>query len=84
MTATHIEHDKQNQRFVLSIEDQQAVLEYRVNGNTLDFVSTYVPPQFRGKGHAERLVRHGLAWAKEQGYDIQASCWYADKFLRHG
>ena len=42
----------------------------------------YVPAEFRGRGLAERLVRHGLQWAKAQGYDIQASCWYVRKFIR--
>jgi uncharacterized protein len=48
----------------------------------IDFNSTYVSPELRGKGVAEKLVRHGIKWAKEQGYELQASCWYAAKFLR--
>jgi len=40
-----------------------------------------VPFRLRGKGLAEQLVEVGLAWAKEQGYDIKADCWYVAKFL---
>ncbi|MGL4641014.1 MAG: GNAT family N-acetyltransferase, partial [Shewanella sp.] len=32
---------------------------------------------------AERLVRHGLKWAKAQNVEIQASCWYVQKFLKN-
>ena len=47
----------------------------------IDFTHTYVPFALRGQGLAERLVEVGLAWAKEQGYQIEASCWYVKKFL---
>ena len=43
---------------------------------------TFVPESLRGQGIAEKLVRTGLAWAREQGYQIEASCWYVRRFLR--
>jgi uncharacterized protein len=52
------------------------------SGAALDITSTYVPPEFRGKGLAENLVRKAIAWGKEQGYELHASCWYAAKFIR--
>jgi predicted GNAT family acetyltransferase len=36
----------------------------------------------RGSGVAEKLVRTGIRWAREQGYEMTASCWYAKRFLR--
>jgi uncharacterized protein len=75
-------HQLQNQKFVVQQDGQEAVLAYRlVDANQIDFYSTFVPPEFRGQGIAEKLVRTGIAWAKEQGYQIHASCWYAAKFL---
>jgi len=79
-----IRHQAERQRFVLELEDGEAVLDYRLlpGGRTIDFSHTYVPPALRGRGIAEKLVRSGLAWAREQGYEIQASCWYVQRFLR--
>lgn len=82
-----IQHQPEQRRFILDFEKHQAVLEYALETNpagitTIDFYSTYVPPEFRGKGFAEKLVRHGMAWARRQNYVMQASCWYAEKFLR--
>jgi len=81
-----IRHLPQQHRFVLDYEGAEAVLQYALypgkEQTIIDFNSTYVPPQFRGKGLAEKLVRAGIKWAKEQGYELQASCWYAAKFLR--
>lgn len=77
-----IEHQHKQQRFIYRINDTEAVLDYQLSGADINFVHTFVPPAFRGKGVAEKLVRHGLQWANEQGYQIKASCWYVQKFLR--
>ena len=64
-------------------DNAEAILEYRLLPNqSIDFTRTYVPNEFRGKGLAEKLVRQALAWAQQQELNIQASCWYVDKFLR--
>jgi len=80
---TIVEHQQDKQRFVIPVDGHEAVLEYRLDGKHIDFNRTYVPDELRGKGLAERLVRHGLKWAKAQDYEIQASCWYVQKFLKN-
>ncbi len=79
-------HQPEQLRFVIVAEGREAVLQYKLleqEGRTeVDFYSTFVPPEFRGKGFAEQLVRSGMAWAKEQGITVHASCWYAAKFIR--
>ncbi|HEX5792147.1 MAG TPA: GNAT family N-acetyltransferase [Rheinheimera sp.] len=82
MTAAEIQHQVPQQRFVLHLNGAEAVLDYAITGNVINFQHTFVPVEFRGKGLAEQLVRHGLAWAKTQQYQITASCWYVQKFLR--
>lgn len=86
MTSTdfNIEHHSKQQRFCIAIsDDTYAVLEYTLlDPQTIDFTHTHVPFRHRGQGHAEALVRVGLAWANAQGFTIQASCWYVDKFLK--
>lgn len=78
-----IVHQPEHSRFVADIDDQRALLEYRLlAGQRVDFTYTFVPPSLRGRGIAEQLVRTGLAWAREQGLEMQASCWYVQRFLR--
>jgi predicted GNAT family acetyltransferase len=83
---TDVQHIPGEQRFVIAHEGDEAVLAYCLFNNdgkaAIDFNSTYVPPEFRGKGLAEKLVRTGLKWAREQHYELHASCWYAAKFIR--
>jgi len=78
-----IVHQPEHNRFVAEIDGQQALLEYRLlEAQRIDFTYTFVPPLLRGQGIAEKLVRTGLAWAREQAFDMQASCWYVQRFLR--
>lgn len=81
-----VQHQAQEHKFVIHQDGSEAVLAYRIDlagkSPRVDFYSTYVPPEFRGQGLAEKLVRTGLKWAREQGFQIQASCWYVAKFLR--
>lgn len=81
-----VQHLSGNQQFMIRQDEGDAVLAYRlfvIDGQSaVDFYSTYVPSGLRGKGVAEQLVRSGLAWARQQGLQIQASCWYVAAFIR--
>ncbi len=81
MQQLNIQHDSAGQRFILSEGNASALLDYQLNGQHIDFCHTYVPPEFRGKCLAEKLVRHALSWAKDNGLQIHASCSYVQRFL---
>ncbi|MFA0439019.1 GNAT family N-acetyltransferase [Vibrio sp. 10N.286.49.B1] len=76
-----IEHQMDRKRFVYSKEGQEGILDYKLTGNTVNFTHTFVPDAFRGQGVAKQLVEQGLSWAREQGYEIEADCWYVAKAL---
>lgn len=81
MSTVTVQHQPEQQRFVLQLDGHQAVLDYQLNQNNIDFNHTFVPPEFRGKGLAEKLVKAGLSWAEQQQYSIHASCSYVQRFL---
>ncbi|MGF1772585.1 N-acetyltransferase [Vibrio wakamikoensis] len=76
-----IEHQQERQRFVVAKDGHESVLEYKLNGNSINFTRTYVPEVFRGQGIAKQLVDKGLEWARAEQFDIEADCWYVAKFL---
>lgn len=76
-----IRHQPEQQRFIAEVGDHLARLEYRLQGQSVTFTSTYVPFGLRGQGYAEQLVETGLNWARQQGYDINTTCWYVAKHL---
>ncbi len=70
-----IRHDTARRRFVASRDGEDAELQYeRVTERTLDFVRTFVPLTWRGRGIGERLVRRGLDYAQDHGYQVIATC----------
>ena len=81
MTDIKVLHQHEAHQFVININEQQAVLTYLLYDDRIDFNHTFVPDELRGMGLAEKLVRHGLDWAKQQDNKIEASCWYVQKFL---
>lgn len=83
MSQSDVQHYPDQHKFVIELQGDNAILEYRLlDAQSVDFTSTYVPFRQRGKGHAEALVEAGLTWARAQNLNIQASCWYVDKFLK--
>lgn len=89
MSELVISHLTTEHCFVVELEGRQARLDYQLNpdpaghtGGQINFHHTYVPPEMRGQGVAEKLVRAGLQWAKQEQFHISASCWYVAKFLR--
>jgi len=78
---TVVVHQPEQSRFIVTCEGGPAVLEYVQEGGLVDFHHTWVPPQHRGSRIALALVEAGLAWARAEGRDIRASCWYVQKVL---
>jgi predicted GNAT family acetyltransferase len=80
-----VRHDPARGAFLVVEDGAQSVLEYVANGpSAVAFVHTFVPPALRGRGIAERLVTAGLAWARDQGLRVIASCSYVAAYLgRH-
>ncbi len=79
---TDVIHQPFDQRFIIEQDGARCVLDYRLNNGSVNFTHTFVPPELRGRGLAEKLVRSGLKWAESEGLKKQASCWYVAKFLR--
>lgn len=76
-----VEHQQGNQRFILSKDGHECVLDYQLSGQNVNFTHTYVPFALRGQGLAEQLVQAGLKWANQQQLHIEASCSYVQRFL---
>ena len=77
-----VAHQPDQQRFVTIVDGHESVADYRMSGSNIDFNHTFVPNALRGRGVAEQLVRKGLSWARQEGFKIQASCSYVQKFLK--
>ncbi|WP_061249135.1 GNAT family N-acetyltransferase [Leptospira alstonii] len=78
-------HSEKESKFYAKMDEYESYLFYREEGDNIwNLVSTYVPPELRGKGLAADLVRTALDKARSLNKKIIPSCSYTITFLnRH-
>jgi predicted GNAT family acetyltransferase len=75
-------HDPRDLRFRVELPGGVAELAYvPLSDSVLDLYSTWVPPEERGRGVADRLVRAALALAREKRLRVVPSCWYVRRWM---
>ncbi len=78
-------HEADQHRFVLRHGGAEVVVHYRpVDETAVDFISTYTPPELRGRGLARRVVEAGLAWAAAGGLRVIPTCSYVARVMAEG
>lgn len=75
-------HNEAAQRYEIAIDGFQAVAEYRIEGGRQVFTHTFVPPELRGKGLAEKLVRRALEDARKADRKVVPACSYVAVFIQ--
>lgn len=77
-----VEHDAAGQRFVADTPGGQAELAYSFFTETvLNLEHTEVPAGARGLHVSDALIRAALAYAREHGYLVMATCPFAQRWL---
>ncbi len=74
-------HNVAARRFEATVDGHEAVAEYALEGDRLVFTHTFVPPELRGRGIAEKLVRPALAWARAERRRVVPACSYVATFI---
>lgn len=79
-----VHHNAAAQRYEIALDGTLAVAEYHLDGNTITYTHTEVPPALRGRGLAEQLVRRALEDARVAGQRVVPACSYVARFIeRH-
>lgn len=69
-------------KFFIPLDGNEAHLKYRMrNENTIDYFSTYVPPEYRRKSYGEELVIYALNYARNHNLKVIATCPFVKEFL---
>lgn len=79
-----IKHNKEKHQFFSIIEEKIATLDYAIlpDGKTLNYLSTYVPPELRGQQIGQMIVKFALEYAKTNKYKVIPSCSFVDSYIR--
>jgi uncharacterized protein len=80
-----VQHDEAARRYYAIVDGSEAVLDYGVTGDkTLNLWHTFVPPELRGRGVADELVRQALDDIGQRGLRVIPSCWFVRVYIdRH-
>lgn len=77
-----VHHDLEHHRFVGVVPGGEAELIYSYLTDTvLNLEHTEVPAAGRGAGVADELIRAALAYARERGLAVIATCPFAQRWL---
>jgi len=77
-------HHAAAHRYEVTVDGHRSICEYELHDGVVHFTHTVVPPELRGRGLAEQLVRAALADARAAGHRVVPQCSYVAKFIeRH-
>jgi hypothetical protein len=77
-----VRHNPAASRYETEVDGHLALAEYAEEGDRIVFTHTYVPPELRSRGIAEKLVRAVLEEARREGRRIVPQCSYVALFIR--
>jgi predicted GNAT family acetyltransferase len=78
-----VQHDENARKYFALIDGKESVLEYsEVGERTLNLFHTYVPPEQRGRGIADEIVRHALDDVERRGFKVVPSCWFVRVYMQ--
>lgn len=75
-------HLPEQGRFEIRAGGQTAVLTYHLQGGTITFLHTGVPPELEGGGIGSKLAQAGLDYARAKGLKIQSECSFMSRYLK--
>lgn len=83
MAATiPVQHNAEAKRYEAVVDGHLSVCEYEIDDGRQVFTHTLVPPELRGRGIAEQLVRAALADARAAGRKVVPGCSYVAVFIQ--
>lgn len=77
-----VRHNAAESRFEATVDGKLSVADYQMRDGEMVMTHTYVPPELRGRGIAEKLVRAALDHAKQEQLRVVPACSYVDLFIQ--
>ena len=78
----NVQHQPENERFVVIADGVEAELDYRIEDGVISLTHTGVPEAIGGRGIAGDLVRAAFEFARAEGLKVRPLCSYAEAWSR--
>jgi uncharacterized protein len=80
--AVVVRHNVAEHRFEAEVDGRLSVADYAMKDGNMVMTHTFVPPELRGRGIAEKLVRAALEHAQRDQLHVVPACSYVDVFIQ--
>jgi predicted GNAT family acetyltransferase len=80
-SGLNVRHNAAASRYEITVDGRLAVADYALADERMVMSHTFVPPELRGRGVAEILVRAALDDARRAGRRIVPQCSYVARFI---
>jgi predicted GNAT family acetyltransferase len=77
-----VQHDAAAHCYAAVVDGHRSVCDYEIADGKMVFTHTFVPPELRGRGIAEKLVRTALTEARQAGRKVVPACSYVAVFIQ--
>ncbi|VXC81340.1 GNAT family N-acetyltransferase [Sphingomonas sp. 8AM] len=81
MTVERVVDHRSEQEFTLAVGDRRAVAAYQLEGNTIVFTHTVVPPEIEGRGVGTKLIRGALDIVRDRGWKVVPQCPFVRAYI---
>jgi predicted GNAT family acetyltransferase len=73
--------NKAEQEFELTVDGYRAVAAYQLEGDTIVFTHTEVPPEIEGRGVGTKLIQAALDSARDRGLKVVPQCRFVRAYM---
>jgi len=73
--------NKAEQEFELTVDGYRAVAAYQLEGDTIVFTHTEVPPAIEGRGVGSKLIQAALDSARDRGLKVVPQCPFVRAYM---
>ena len=73
--------NKAEQEFELTVDGYRAVAAYQLEGDTIVFTHTEVPPAIEGRGVGSKLIGAALDSARDRGLKVVPQCPFVRAYM---
>ena len=77
-----VRHNTAESRFEAIVDGFLSVADYGLSDGQMVMTHTFVPPDLRGRGVAEKLVRAAMEHARAERLRVVPACSYVGAFLQ--
>ncbi|WP_028967256.1 GNAT family N-acetyltransferase [Sphingomonas phyllosphaerae] len=81
MTVERVKDHRSEQEFTLEVGSHRAVAAYQLEGDTIVFTHTVVPPEIEGRGVGTKLIRGALDIVRDRGWKVVPQCPFVRAYI---